>query len=253
MSTNSVTNSYSIALETSGRIGGVAIGRGADIHDVASFRTTLNHGVELLPTIDRLCRRHGIPPSGIGQVYFSGGPGSFTGLRIGVTVARTLAWAGGIGVVRVPTLDVIAQNALSVEDPPANLGVVLDAKRGHVYAAAFVRRRDRYERIGDPDEWDPERFFQTLPDGAAVIGEGIERIVGRAWPAVLAPGETAGKARPTVLPQETWRPQAEVVYRLGFERAFAGDFDDPANLIPIYIRRPEAEEVWERKHGHRDD
>ena len=242
MVTNSVTDSYSIALETSGRIGGVAIGRGADIHDAASFHTTLNHGVELLPTIDRLCREHGIPPSGIGQVYFSGGPGSFTGLRIGVTVARTLAWAGGIGVVRVPTLDVIAQNALSLEDPPANLGVVLDAKRGHVYAAAFVRRRDRYERVSDPAEWDPAHFFQTLPESAAVIGEGMERI--RDLPSA------GGFA---VLPEETWPPQAEVVYRLGFDRASAGDFDDPANLIPIYIRRPEAEEVWEREHGHRDD
>lgn len=234
------TDAYNLAIETSGRFGSVAVGRGCDILESADFPTTINHGVELLPTVDALCRRHGIPPQQIGQVYFSGGPGSFTGLRIGVTVARTLAWANNARVVRVPTLDVIAQNAIDLAAPPQEVAVTLDAKRGNIYAATFVRRSDRFERIDEPAERNPAEFFQSLSVGCSVTGEGLERC-----------GEAATAAGLTALPADTFRPRAAVVYRLGVARALAGDFDDPEGLIPIYIRRPEAEEVWERKHGGR--
>ncbi|HEY3243629.1 MAG TPA: tRNA (adenosine(37)-N6)-threonylcarbamoyltransferase complex dimerization subunit type 1 TsaB, partial [Phycisphaerae bacterium] len=86
---------YALAIETSGRIGSLALAHGDRLIDVRTFSTALRHAVELMPTLDALCRQHRVAPEQVGEVYVSGGPGSFTGLRIGITVARTLAWAGG--------------------------------------------------------------------------------------------------------------------------------------------------------------
>lgn len=168
----------------------------------------------------------------------SAGPGSFTGLRLGITVARTLAWAVGAGVVAVPTLDVIAQNVLDTQDPPANLVVVLDAKRQRVYAASFSLQRGQYQRADEPNEWDVDRLAATLPAGCPAVGEGI------AYHA-----EAIARAGFCVLPEELNRARAEAVQRLGHGKARSGQFDDPGSLVPIYVRRPEAEEVWERRYG----
>ncbi|HUU82299.1 MAG TPA: tRNA (adenosine(37)-N6)-threonylcarbamoyltransferase complex dimerization subunit type 1 TsaB, partial [Phycisphaerae bacterium] len=173
------------------------------------------------------------------EVYVSGGPGSFTGLRLGITVARMLVWAGHgrVRAVRVPTLEVIAQNCLETPKPPKDLVVLLDAKRGRVYAATFTLDQARYRRVTEPAERKVAELASTLPDRCAAVGEGI------------AYHRTAvDRARLTVLPEELNRPRAEVVHALGFARAAAGDFDGPAALVPIYVRRPEAEEVWERRH-----
>lgn len=228
---------YNLAIETSGRLGSVAVGRGAHLLQVTDFSTSLRHAVELLPSIERLCRGLGITPADIGELYVSGGPGSFTGLRISITVARTLAWAASVRVVRVPTLDVVAQNALDVDDPPPHLGVILDAKRQKVYAAAFTLRGSLYGRTTPPAECDPDTFFASLPRPAALMGEGIPYT-----------NEAVARSGLRVLPEGTFRARAEVVHRMGFALASAGHYDDPGQLTPLYVRRPEAEEVWERRH-----
>ncbi len=227
-----------LAIETSGRIGSVAIGRGPRVLESRAFSTTLRHAVELLPTVDALCRDHQVRPDEVATVYVSGGPGSFTGLRIGITFARSLALATGARIVRVPTLDVIAQNALALDPRPPRVVVVLDAKRHHVYSAPFALEQDAYVCTQEPAELDPESFFATLPRDCHAVGEGIAYH--------QAAVDSAGLA---VLPVELNHARAEVVYRLGHARVSAGAFDDARGVVPIYIRRPEAEEVWERRHG----
>ncbi len=137
-----------------------------------------------------------------------------------------------------PTLDVIAQNSLALSVVPQYVAVILDAKRKKVYAAAFVCRDGGFERAAEPAEVDPDEFFSSLPHDCALTGEGI--------PFAREPVERSGL---TVLPESTFRARPEVVHRLGHASAVAGDCDDPRSLVPIYVRRPEAEEVWERRHG----
>jgi len=230
-----------LALETSGRLGSVALGRGDAVLEVAAFSAARRHAVELLPTVQRLCRKQGVRPEQIDEVYVSGGPGSFTGLRIGITFAKTVALDGHARVVRVPTLDAIAQNVLAVDEPPAHLAVVLDAKRGRVYAAAFelvASAAPAYRRLTEPMEAVAADFLAQIPSGGAVIGEGI-----------AYHHDAVDRSGLVVLPEEHHQAQAEVVYRLGRRRAATNQYDNPATLTPIYIRRPEAEEVYERRHG----
>jgi tRNA threonylcarbamoyladenosine biosynthesis protein TsaB len=227
-----------LAVETSGRLGSVVLGRGDEILAARQLSGGMRHAVELLPTIDKLCRQKGLTSADLSDLYVSGGPGSFTGLRIGISLARTLAWSCGIRVVRVPTLDVVAQNALEVAQPPPLLGVLLDAKRKKVYAASYVLEAQDYRRVDEPAERDPDAFFSSLSRPAALIGEGIP----------YARAAVARSGLP-VLPEETYVAKAEAVYRLGRRLAAAGRYDDPGELTPIYVRRPEAEEVWERRYG----
>lgn len=95
-----------------------------------------------------------------------------------------------------------------------------------------------YTPIDSPREADPAAYLATLPRDCAVLGEGVPYHQA----AVTASGLP-------VLPRDLFPPRVETVYRLGAERAAEGLFVPPRDLIPVYIRPPEAEEVWAAKHG----
>ena len=226
-----------LVVETSSRLGGVALAQGGDLKHAAPFQVDRNHAVELLPTIDALCRRMNWSAADLQQIYISIGPGSFTGLRIAVTLARTLALSTGARIVAVPTLQVIAQNGLRVDPPPKYVAALLDAKRKQVYAAAFELRTGRYVQTVEPCVVDPVEFLGGLSQPMCILGEGI------------AYHQRALEQVPhDRLPEALWPPRIEIVHQLGFERARRGKFEKPRELGPVYLRRPEAEEVWDRKH-----
>ena len=227
-----------VAIETSGRLGSVALGVAGELVDVVTFSAEANHAVELLPTIERLAARQGWAADSIDQFHVSAGPGSFTGLRIGITVARTLAMAVGAKVVAVPTVDVLACNALDLPDPPEHLAVVLDAKRKQVYTAVFRLDGGRYRKVVDACVMTPTELLARTARPLAVLGEGV---------AYHRSALTAPEV--SMLDEELNRPRAEVVLRLGSVLAASGHFTDPVSLVPIYLRRPEAEDVWDARHG----
>lgn len=228
---------YALALETSGDPGSVALGLGDEILGTRPLNTARRHGAELLPAIDALCKARNLAPGDIALVSVSRGPGSFTGLRIGVTVAKMIAMGSGASLVAVPTLEVIAQNAGEAFVPPDLVAVVLDARRGHVYGATFQRRGEGYNPVSEVEEWEPAEFLSRQDEGCAIMGEGT--LVYR--DAVEASGLQ-------VLPESLHVPSAEVVYRLGRKLALRGGFTSAPELVPTYIRKPSAEEVWENRN-----
>src|ERR1041384_5041989 len=133
-----------VAIETSGRHGSVAVGLGPTLLAQRPLLPTARHASELMPAIRDLTREQGWTSAQIDHFYLSLGPGSFTGLRIAVAIARAMAQATGVKLVGVPSLDVIAQNA------PADCDIVLpvlDAKRGQVFSARYERSPDRPEEL----------------------------------------------------------------------------------------------------------
>lgn len=236
MATTDHAPTYALALETSSTRGRIALGRGAGILETCALREPRAHAAELLPAIDALCASHGVRPDAIGHVFVSNGPGSFTGLRIGVTVARMLALATNAVLVAVPTLDVIAQNALADDDPPPDVVVVLDAKRKHVFAAGFELRDGVYHGTSAPTEVDPALYLAGRDRSVGLLGEGI----GYHRSAIEQTGLR-------ILAETLWPPRVETVYRIGFERAAAGECTQRDALLPIYIRPPEAEEKWQER------
>jgi tRNA threonylcarbamoyladenosine biosynthesis protein TsaB len=225
-----------LAIETSGRTGSVALAVDGAVVARDDFPHGLRHSAEMLPRIDALCRARGWSPADIGEVYLSVGPGSFTGLRIGVTLAKTLAMATGARLAAVPSVDVLARNA-----PPgaAHVVVALDARRGHVFAARFAVSSDGHWRTEEPGGLDVlPAVLSRCPRPVHVVGDGIA-----ANPAAVAPDDPGV----VLTPPDAWRPRVEVVAELGYTRARDGLLADPDGVVPTYMRRPEAEEKWDER------
>jgi len=231
-------NRHILVLETSSRQGSAALATGAGIVASARLPGLKRHAGELLPAVEAMLREHDWPADSVTDVFLSIGPGSFTGLRVGVTVARTLAWSVGVKIVAVPTLDSLALNALQADPVPRHLAVILDAKQSRVFAAAFELTAGTCRKIIDAHMADPGEVLGRCPRPLAVLGEGI--------PYHRQAIESSGA---TVLPESLWWPSAANVYAVGLQMAEAGQYTPAGGLLPLYIRRPEAEEKWEKLHG----
>lgn len=227
-----------IAVETSGRRGSVAIALGPDLVGRREFSADMQHARDLLPEMDRLLGEHQWRPADADQCYLSIGPGSFTGLRVAVAFARHFALATAARICAVPTLDAIAENCRKTEQSPEHLAVLLDAKRKQVFAALFAYDGEIYHRTVEPRMAEPAAILAAAPAPLSVIGEGIDYH----RPAVEASGAQ-------ILDSSLWCPTAAGVHQVGWRMACAGAFTDPTRLVPDYLRRPEAEELWEKRHG----
>lgn len=238
---------YRLALETSSAMGEVALGMEHRVIAVHELSAPRRHAAEFIPALASLCREHNVTPAAIEAVFVSAGPGSFTGLRIGVTAARMLNLAGGCTLVPVATLEAIAQNARlpapqldgGRHEAPERVVAMLDAKRGHVYAATFILSGDLYKPVAEPVEAEPFAYLRHEIEShgeCAAIGEGVRYHE----TAVVAAGAN-------VLPQALDPPQVRTVYRLGCLRLAEFRTVDRRAFTPIYVRPPEAEEKWLRR------
>jgi tRNA threonylcarbamoyladenosine biosynthesis protein TsaB len=227
-----------LAIETSGRIGSIALAEGDRVIAEERFAHGLKHAAGIIPMIDRLCRAQGWSPRDLEHVYVSAGPGSFTGLRIGITLAKTLALATGVRIVAVPTVRVLVENAPA---EARHVIIVLDAKREQIFTA-------RFERVGA--DW-IEREGAHLDSLAAMLA--------RSPRAVHLLGEGIPYHRKFMMEdssilitlEESWRACASAVARIGMGMAREGRFADAYRVTPIYIRPPEAEEKYLAAQGQK--
>lgn len=219
----------SVAIETTVRQGGIALAVGDKILVSQALAVDRDYAADLLPAVDSLCRQAGWSPGEIEQVYVSIGPGSFTGTRIGVTFAKTLALAVGAKVVAVPTFEAIALNGLEIAAPPANLVVLMDARQGQVFAEVFRLKpgADGYESVRAGELVNVTDLAGSLPHPVAALGEGV----GVHRDALLAAGAI-------LLAPELSVAKAAMVHRIGWRMAREGQFSDIDAVIPVYYRLP---------------
>ncbi len=228
-----------LAVETSTRRGSVALGRGDEVLGWRALAVEQTHTTELLPTVRDLLAAAGVTPPTVGIVAFSQGPGSFTGLRVAATLARTWQSATGGRVVAVPTPAVIARNALEHPDRPHRVAVIHDIKRGQLLAALFERDDvGEYRVVRDAARVEAAAWLADPPRPCWVTGDGAA-----AWATTL---RDAGLH---LLDDEYARPDARHVLALARRRAAAGHFCSPAEIVPLYLRPPECEEVYERRRA----
>jgi tRNA threonylcarbamoyladenosine biosynthesis protein TsaB len=231
--------SRALAIETSGRIGSIALWEDGRILDEQTFPHGLKHAAEILPMIERLCSDRGWTPGDLNELYVSAGPGSFTGLRIGITLAKTLAFATGVKLVAVPTVRVLAENAPS---DARHLVLLLDAKRDQIFTARFERGGDwRWEERERAHLDSLAAMLDRSPRPVHLLGEGIPQH------RKFIPQD----AQVVVIGEELWGARAGAVAQIGQQLAAEGHYADPDRLTPIYIRKPEAEEKWEARQHRR--
>ena len=229
-------DNLAIAIETSCGAGGVALGAGGlMILDSAAFDASRGHATQLVVHLDEMLTRHGLSPRDLRQLYVSAGPGSFTGLRVGITVARTLAQAvAHLRCVAVPTALAVAENARELAWD--NLGVVMDAREGIIYTQLFIRRQGPIVAAGPARVLPVAEFLSSAPRPLLLTGEGL------AYHHLTGPDIQI--ADPSL-----HLPTAEGVWRVGCRLAQAGEFTEYHRLLPIYTRKPEAVRLWETRHG----
>jgi tRNA threonylcarbamoyladenosine biosynthesis protein TsaB len=222
-----------LAIETSGPHGGIALADSERLLDQRPLDEGLRHGRDLLVAVRDACSRTGWTPKDIELVAVSIGPGSFTGIRIAVIFAKFTAWHTGARLVAVPSLRALAENA-----PPDATRVVpiLDAKRGGLFASVFERRRDGFEETLGPALIEPEDLARRLRPPAFILGRGIPKARHALGGFDLAP-------------KDLWDVRPSAVARLGLAMDARGEHADLWRLEPVYIRPPEAEELWQRRHS----
>ncbi|EPX8802320.1 tRNA (adenosine(37)-N6)-threonylcarbamoyltransferase complex dimerization subunit type 1 TsaB [Listeria monocytogenes] len=196
-----------------------------------------NHSVRLLPAIAALMDECGVKPTDLKKIAVAKGPGSYTGLRIGVTVAKTMAWDAGIPIVGISSLALLAENGLYF---PGKVVALMDARRNNVYAGIYHASEGKMENI--------------FADGHIALAELLEPLASSDEP-ILFVGtltEQIGATVTEILGEQAIFGQADYTYsRASSLVKLAVDLDgEPAdNFVPDYLKLAEAESKWLESRG----
>lgn len=215
-----------LAFDTATRCMSLALHDGQQVWYEATWRTPNNHTIELTPAIRHALAQNHLRPSDLTAIAVSQGPGSFTGLRIGLGVAKGLAVAQGIGLVAVPTLEIVAKGVPQSTDP---LIAVLQAGRGRICAQRFTWAQAAWRPVGEPGIMGWEALLESIDRPTAIAGE-IDEAAG----ALMA--SSARLVSP--VPGAHSLRRAAFLAELAWERVRAGQLDDPATATPIYLHQP---------------
>lgn len=196
----------------------------------------LTHSEQLIPHMDALLAEAGISKKEITAVACAVGPGSFTGLRIGLATAKMAARIWQVPLIAVDTLEGLARNMAGAE---AFILPLEDAQRGNVYAALYGAFQS---------------MWLEAPAEAAPVDEVIAAAVRHGGP-VIAVGEAADMYKDKLTaagirlaPPQNRCCRAGSVAAAAWAKWKRGETADPMTLVPNYIRRSEAEVLWEQRH-----
>jgi tRNA threonylcarbamoyladenosine biosynthesis protein TsaB len=219
-----------LGLETATDRLGLALARGEHLLAELHLDVGRRHTEQLALALDTLCSDVGVPVKALTAIAVSIGPGSFTGLRIGLAFAKGLGLALAIPVIGVPTLEVLARGAEPWIGPVV---ACLDARRGEVYFSAYelapgrMTALDASAAVGSADRV-AERV-RALGRRVLLIGAGTDLVRDHVGPEVI------------IAPRRLGWPRAGLVAALGGERVESGTVEEPDHVEPIYVRRSDAE------------
>jgi tRNA threonylcarbamoyladenosine biosynthesis protein TsaB len=236
-----------LALDTTTRTGSLALLRDGALLEVYAGDASLTYGQRLPGDIIGLLGRQGVALRDIDLYAVAAGPGSFTGLRIGIATMQGLALVGGRALVGVSALDGLRAAAAPgtsgtphPDEGPRWVGSWIDAQRGEVFAALY---RDQVLVDGptaEPPEVTLARWVEWCPGVPLVFVGGGALLYSRTILSVL--GERARIIDPVPA-------LAPAIARLGEIQARAGGATSPEAVRPLYVRRPDAEIARDRRRG----
>lgn len=226
-----------LALETSSDRASVAVGRPGEVLAEVNLEGARKHAGALPRLIEEALEQAGVALTALTDIVLGDGPGSFTGLRVGASVAKALGRAHGMALHTTPALATVAWAASP--SPGERVLAVANALRGEVYAAEYRFPEGRLEVLQEPTVWLPERLLADCPVPDVISGivpEGLaERLA--EWQSGKHPRFVRGMA------------SAGALLALAARHDGVVKVADPAGWEPQYGRPAEAQAKWEREHG----
>ena len=231
-----------LSIDTSSQVSSVTVLSAERVAAEISMQGALTHSETLMPHIETALRMARVEKSELEGIAVSIGPGSFTGLRIGLASAKMMAYALHIPLIAVPTLEALAHHYIC---EGVRLVPMMDAQKGNVYAQEFVWRAD-----GDALILQEIRSLAILPLTEVIAGlENAEQPVILLGDAMQKKTTLALPANVHLAPIHARMPRAACVGLAALTRLARGEMDDPVTAAPLYLRRSEAEVLWEKRHG----
>ena len=221
-----------LAIETATMCGSVALMSGDHCLAEISIDTATTHSRRLIQQVDKVMRETAMDWDGIDAISVSLGPGSFTGLRIGLSTAKGLCLATDLPLLGVPTLDGLARQITA--PPDTMILTVLDARKKEVYGAFYqCNEAGVPEKVGKYMVMKPAEMAAMIEEPTILVGDGsvlyrevfVEQSTG---PVIFAP-------------PQTFFPRAATIGLIGIELFAGSNFVEPATVVPFYVRPSEAE------------
>ncbi|MDH4100497.1 MAG: tRNA (adenosine(37)-N6)-threonylcarbamoyltransferase complex dimerization subunit type 1 TsaB [Nitrospirota bacterium] len=223
---SSVTRNCGVAVSENGEtLGDITLSEGRGLSE------------SLMPAIDRILRDAGLTVGTLDGIAVTAGPGSFTGIKVGLAAAKGLALAASVRAVGISTLEALAWSAGPREHP---LYAVINAGRGEVFAGCYSHSNNRLEPLMPDGLFAPEAMDSIVKGPAFLIGDAASQIHDLL-------NSHRQNAAISLIPAEAGLPLAVAVAQLGMARLAGGNTLTAASLLPLYIRRAEAEVQLERK------
>ena len=228
-----------LAMDTATIVSSVAVATKERVLAELTAETRFTHSETLVVNIEEVLRLADVKREELSAVAVSLGPGSFTGLRIGLAAAKAIAYALSIPLVGVPTLEVLAA---AFPSPGAVVAPLIDAQKGNAYFSLY-----RYTERGLACEKEvfvssPQEIVETIAEvkkPVTIAGDFARKMVQKG---VELPGNA------TLAPITHIMPRAALVAARAIVLLENGEGKSPMELEPIYVRRSEAEVLWEKRH-----
>jgi tRNA threonylcarbamoyladenosine biosynthesis protein TsaB len=217
-----------LAIDTSTRYVGVALYNGAQVISEEVWTSRDYHTVELAPAVAQMMERAGVGVADLRAIAVATGPGSFTGLRIGLALAKGICLARHLPLIGIPTLDIMA-----AAQPPKQLplAAAVRAGRGRLAVGWYQATRDGWQAANDIEVLTIQKLSGKITQPTMVCGEFTaeeRQLLGRKRVNVILSSPAQSLRRPSYLAELGWR------------RWQAGQVDDPASLSPNYLQYPES-------------
>lgn len=213
-----------LAIDTSTRNVGIAIYDGIQVLSETIWASHDYHTVELAPAIAETLTRAGLEIQNLKLLAVATGPGSFTGLRIGLAVVKGIALACHLPIIGIPTLDIVAES--QPVSPGLPLAAVLQAGRGRLVVGWYTANNDRWQLNPPIEIMDPLILSRHIHEPTLVCGELSEEqqhVLARKYRNVILASPAHSIRRPSLLAELAWK------------RWQSGDIDDPVTLSPTYL------------------
>jgi tRNA threonylcarbamoyladenosine biosynthesis protein TsaB len=229
-----------LGIDTSTSCGSVGLIDDGELISDYLLKMPVTHSERLLGAIEFVLREAHCPIGNLDAWAISLGPGSFTGLRIGVSTVKGLAFASGKPVAGVSTLDALASQ---IAPTPYLICPILDARKKEVYTAFYrYEEGSSLKRQSEDQAIRPEDLIKKIKERTIFLGDGVK---------------TYGEFILNSLPSSAIFPPAplhvshgSMVAKLGFELLRRGESLDLSVLTPIYVRPSEAEMKWQETHSN---